>query len=195
VTAVSPYSWSDKTKAVQLYMLNGNMRIVSEVTSVPYDTLCDWKKQEWWATVVDELRAAAKAKRGTKLSHIVDVSLELVQDRLEKGDWIYNQKTGQLVRKPVSLRDVAQVTNNLMDKQIQLETLADKVDNNKTTVQETLAMLAKEFQKLNRNKQKTDAVDAVIKELPDALHDEWEEGLQEGSGEVHLKTRSEEETS
>jgi hypothetical protein len=90
---------------------------------------------------------------------------------------------------------VAQVTNNLMDKQIQLETLADRVDNNKTTVQETLAMLAKEFQKLNRNKQKTEAVDAVIKELPDALHDEREEGLQEGSGEVYLETRSEEEAS
>ena len=189
------YTWSDKTKAVQLYMLNGNMRLVSELTEVPYDTLCNWKKQEWWATVVDELRAASKAKRGAKLSTIIDTSLELVQDRRENGDWVYNQKTGQMVRKPVGLKDVATLTNHLMDKQIQLETLADRVDNNKVTVQETLAMLAKEFQKLNRNKQKELAEDISFKEQSSAVHEEWEEGLQEGSSSIHLETGSEEEAS
>lgn len=181
MTAISPYTWNDKSKAVQLYMLNGNMRLVSEATSIPYDTLCDWKKQDWWATIVEELRAAVKAKRGTKMSSIIDSSLEIVQDRLERGDWILNQKTGQMIRKPVSLKDAAQVTNHLIDRQLQMEEMADRLDNNKTTVQETLTMLAKEFQKLNRSKQKLEAVDAVIKELPDALHDEREEGLQEGS--------------
>lgn len=189
------YSWSDKTKAVQLYMLNGNMKLVSELTNISYDTLCDWKKTEWWATVVEELRAAAKAKRGTKLSTIIDTSLELVQDRLENGDWIYDQKTGKLVRKPVSLKDVTQVTNNLMDKQIKMEELADRLDNNKATVQETLAMLAKEFQKLNRNKQKAVATDIDFKETTSAVYEEREEGLQTGSSVVHLKTRSQEETS
>lgn len=189
------YNWSDKTKAVQLYMLNGNMRLVSEVTNIPYDTLYDWKRQEWWATLVEELRVAAKAKRGAKLSTIIDNSLELVQDRLENGDWMYDQKSGKLIRKPVSLRDVTQVANNLMDKQIQMEQLADRMDNNKTTVQETLAMLAKEFQKLNRNKQKASAIDVDFKEAPSAIHEEREEGLQEGGSPVHLETRSEEEES
>lgn len=174
VTAISSYTWNDKSKAVQLYMLNGNMRLVSEVTSIPYDTLCDWKKQDWWATVVEELRTAVKAKRGTRMSNIIDTSLEIVQDRLEKGDWIFNQKTGQLVRKPVALKDAAQVTNNLIDRQLQMEEMADRMNTNKTTVQETLTLLAKEFQKLNRSKQKAEATEVVfteIKETTDALYD------------------------
>ena len=174
MTAVSSYTWADKTKAVQLYMLNGNMRIVSEATGVPYDTLADWKRQEWWPTVVEELRAAVKAKRGTKMANIIDSSLEIVQDRLENGDWMLNQKTGQMVRKPVSLRDAAQVTNNLIDRQLQMEEMADRLNNDKSTVQETLAMLAKEFQKLNRSKQKATAIDAVVIGEPSAIHEERE---------------------
>lgn len=182
------YSWSDKTKAVQLYMLNGNMKLVSELTGVSYDTLCDWKRSEWWATVVEELRVAARAKRGTKLSTIIDTSLELVQDRLENGDWIYDQKAGKLVRKPVALKDVTALTGTLMEKQLKMEELADRLDNNKTTVQETLTMLAKEFQKLNRTKQKQEAVEVSFTETIDALHEERKAGLQEGSGAVHVQT-------
>jgi hypothetical protein len=62
-------------------------------------------------------------------------------------------------------------------------------------VQETLAMLAKEFQKLNRNKQKELAEDISFKEQSSAVHEEWEEGLQEGSSSIHLETGSEEEAS
>ena len=158
------YSWTDKTKAVQLFILTGNLRLVAEQTSIPYNQLYDWKKEEWWASLVEELRVAAKAKRGTQLSNIVDTSLDLVQDRLENGDWIYDQKAGKLVRKPVSLKDVTAVANGLMDKQIQMEALADRADQNKTTVQETLNMLAKEFQKLTRNQQKATAIDVEVKE-------------------------------
>lgn len=189
------YSWSDKTKVVQHYMLNGNLKLASEVFNISYDTLSSWKKSEWWGQLVEELRASAKAKRGTKLSSIIDTSLELIQDRLENGDWIYDNKTGKPVRRPVSLRDVTQVTNNLIEKQLKMEEMADRLDTNKNTVQETLAILAKEFQKLNRNKQNKEAIDVNFKELDNAVHEEREEGLQTGSSSLHLETRSEKEES
>lgn len=176
-------------------MLNGNLKLASEVFNISYDTLSSWKKSEWWGQLVEELRASAKAKRGTKLSSIIDTSLELIQDRLENGDWIYDNKTGKPVRRPVSLRDVTQVTNNLIEKQLKMEEMADRLDTNKNTVQETLAILAKEFQKLNRNKQNKEAIDVNFKELDNAVHEEREEGLQTGSSSLHLETRSEKEES
>ena len=189
------YEWADKTKACQLYMLNGNMRIVSEVTEIPYDTLTDWKRSDWWPTLVEEMRAAKRAKTGVKLSKIIDTSLEVLQDRLENGDWVLNNKTGEMQRRPVSLRDAQAATSNLLTRQLQMEEIADKMENNKTTVQETLTLLAKEFQKMTRQKQKQEALEVEYKETLDAIHEERETGLQEGSGSVHIETRSEEEES
>lgn len=169
------YEWSDKTKACQLYMLNGNMRIVSEVTEIPYDTLSDWKRSDWWPTLVEEIRAAKRAKTGVKLSNIIDSSLEVLQDRLENGDWVLNNKTGQMQRRPVSMRDVTTATNSLLTRQLQMEEIADKMENNRTTVQETLKLLASEFKKMTRQKTKQIAEDIEFKEIPDAIHEEHEE--------------------
>jgi hypothetical protein len=171
------YTWSDKSKACSLYMTNGNMRTVSEVMDVPYSTLCDWKNSDWWQQLVEEIRNAKRAKTGTKLSTIIDTSLEVVLDRLQHGDYILNNKTGKIERRKVSLRDAATVTNNLITRQLQMEELADKMETNKATVQDTLAMLAKEFQKMNKQKVKALATDIDYKELPDAIHEEREEGL------------------
>lgn len=190
---LTTYSWSDKSKAVQLYMLNGNMRIVSEAMEIPYDTLSDWKHSDWWPQLVEELRAAKRAKTGVKLSNIIETSLEVVQDRLEHGDFILNNKTGKLERRQVSLRDAAAVTNNLLTRQLQMEEIADKMENTKATVQETLTLLAKEFQKMNKQKTKSLATDVEFKDVQDAIHEEREEGLQEGSSVVHLEAGSQEE--
>jgi hypothetical protein len=159
------YTWSDKAKACSLYMTNGNMRTVSEVMEVPYSTLCDWKNSDWWQQLVEEIRNAKRAKTGTKLSTIIDTSLEVVLDRLQHGDYVLNNKTGKIERRKVSLRDAATVTNNLITRQLQMEELADKMDTNKATVQDTLALLAREFQKMNKQKVKALASDIDFKEV------------------------------
>lgn len=166
------HTWSDKSKACTLYMTNGNMRTVSELMDIPYATLCDWKNSDWWQQLVEEIRNAKRAKTGTKLSTIIDTSLEVVLDRLQNGDFILNNKTGKLERRKVSLRDAATVTNNLITRQLQMEELADKMDTNKATVQDTLAMLAKEFQKMNKQKQKALATDVTFTEVVDNALDE-----------------------
>ena len=93
------------------------------------------------------------------------------------------------------LKKYISIYHNLIEKQLKMEEIADRLDTNKNTVQETLAMLAKEFQKLNRNKQNKEAIDVNFKELDNAVHEEREEGLQTGSSSLHLETRGEEEAS
>jgi len=172
MSITKPYSWSDKTNAVTLFMLNGNMRLVSEVTTIPYDLLYSWRKEDWWPQLVEEIRQAKKAKTGTKLSTIIDTSLEVIQDRLENGDFILNNKTGAIERKPVTLRDAAQVTNNLLTRQLQMEEISDRMNQDKNTVQETLTLLAKEFKKMTNKKSAAESVDVNYKEVTDALDDQ-----------------------
>ena len=163
------YSWSDKTKACQLYMLTGNMRAVYDQLNINADTLYAWRKSEWWPTMVAEIRASQRAKTGQKLTDIIATSLEVVNDRLENGDIVLNNKTGELIRKPVSLRDAANVTNNLMTRQLQMEEIADKMENTSVSVNETLKLLATEFQKWSKRITRDKAQDIDFKEQINAL--------------------------
>lgn len=187
------YSWSDKTKACQLYMLTGNMRVVADQLNINPDTLYSWRKSEWWPTMVAEIRATQRAKTGQRLTDIIQSSLEVVSDRLENGDIVLNNKTGELIRKPVSLKDAATVTNNLMTRQLQMEEIADKMENTSVSVNETLKLLATEFQKWSKRITRDKAQDIDFKEQINAIHEERETGLQEGSGTLHLEAGSEEE--
>ena len=189
------YTWTDKSKAVQFYMLLGNLRLVSEKTEVPYKTLVEWKRSSWWPQLVQEMREAKRAQTGTKLSEIIDTSLDVVLDRLKNGDFVLNNKTGQIERRKVSLRDASAVTNNLLTRQLQMEELADRMEHTNTTVQETLNLLAREFQKLNRKASTKDAETVEYVEVIDALDDKRETRLQERSSEVYEQAGSEEEES
>lgn len=160
--ALEKYPWSVKTEVVKKYMLLGNMRLVAELMSIPYDTLSDWRKQEWWVELHDEIRKAQKAKTNTKLSTIIEDSLEIIQDRIQNGDWVLNQKTGELQRKAVPLRDVGNLTNQLLTRQLQLEELSERMEHRKESVQDTLQLLAKEFSKWQRIQNKSTATDVEI---------------------------------
>ena len=186
-TAVTVYTWAEKAEAAKKYMLLGNMRLVSELTGVPYNTLHDWRKQEWWGTLLEEIKAAQKAKRNNKLNEVIDESIELITDRIRNGDWVLNNKTGEVQRRPVSLRDIGNLTNQLITRQVQMEEINSRMDHQKETVQETLKALATEFAKWQRISNKKSATDV---EVVNAVHDERETGLQEGSGEVHIETGS-----
>lgn len=178
-----------KVGAAKLYMQLGNMRAVSDRLDISYSLLYEWRKQEWWGQIIDELRNAEKAQRGNKLSTIIDQSLDVIQDRLEHGDFILNNKTGKVERKPVSIRDAAAISNNLLGRQLQVEELQQKAVTTKETVQDTLTMLAKEFKRFTRSQ----AVDTPYKEIENAVYDEREERLQEGSSQLHFQAGSEKE--
>lgn len=159
------YTWAKRFDVVARYMLLGNARLVSEQTNISYDTLMDWKRSDWWPEVVQQLRRQNKKKTSDSLVKVVENSLEVVSERLENGDWVLNQKTGEMVRKPVTAKDAATIANNLLQRQIQVEDIVYAVENKQESVKDTLEMLAKEFQKLNRNTQKKEVIDVEMKEI------------------------------
>lgn len=185
------YSWDKRMEVVSRFMLLGNMRVVSEQTGVDVQTLYNWKKSDWWPEMVETIRRQRKTKTNDSLTKIIETSLETVQERLENGDWVLNNKTGQIVRKPVSVKDANQIAAQLLQRQQVLEDFIEKTDRTQDTVQEVLQQLAGEFKRWN----KTSATDVKFKEIPNALHDKREERLQEGSGEVHESSGGNSETS
>lgn len=169
-----------KIEAVTTWLTLGNLRQVAAVTGVSYGMIKQWRIAPWWKDIEAEVLASRRIATNTKLSKIVDKSLDVIDDRLDNGDFIYNVKTGEVNRKPVGLKDATTAANALMQRAAILEKLTkdETIADTQITIQEQLQSLALEFAKFN--KQLTgDATTIPFKELDSALHDEWQEGLQE----------------
>ncbi len=143
--------WSDsqKTEAVQTYMILGSLKLVSGALKIPFDTLKVWKASEWWKTLEGELRIQEDLQLSARLQKIVNRSYDVIEDRLENGDFVYNQKTGQLRRKPVSMKDAHVVARDLIDKKdmlIERHVAGESITTDK--IEKTLADLAANFAKI-----------------------------------------------
>ena len=182
--APSGVSWEKRMDAVARYMLLGNMRVVSEQVGVTYNQLVEWKRSPWWPEMVETIRRQKKGKTNQSITKIIEQSLDVIEDRLENGDFIMNNKTGEIVRKPVGVREATTIAHQLLQRQQAIEELEAKLSSSEDTVQETLSLLAKEFQKWNKTK-KNNAEDLPFLEITSAVHDKREARLQEGSGEIY----------
>lgn len=175
----TPWSDEKKLEVVQEYLIMGNMRMVATATGVPYEVIRKWKSNPWWAEMVAQIRSTQSLEMDSKMSEIVAKSLDAVLDRVENGDFIYDQKTGEVRRKPAALRDLHRVAVDVLGKR---EILRDKSEENKqvasVTVAEHLKMLANEMSKWNKPKQHA----IILEDVQDAIPNERKTGLQEGTG-------------
>lgn len=121
--AKSGARWSDsqKMELIQMYLLTGNLALSAASLKIPEDTARQWKAKNWWKEREHELRIQKDFKISNRLERIVDKSLELVDDRLQHGDFFYNKNSGTLERKPVSLLQAHKVASDMLDRRELLE--------------------------------------------------------------------------
>lgn len=162
-------TWSQEARiqAVSQYLVLGNMALVSATTGIPHQLLRAWKQQPWWSEVTAQVRATENLQTDTKLTKIVDRSLDAVLDRVENGDFVYNQKTGQIVRKPVNMKDAAKVSVDLLTKRELLRGNATERKETTVPVADQLKALALEFAKWNSAPPKQETIDVESVEVID----------------------------
>lgn len=141
-----------KIEAVTTYLALGNLRQVAAVTGVSHGMIKQWRIAPWWKELETEIIASRRIASGNKLSKIVDKSLDVIDDRLDNGDFVYNSKSGEVHRKPVTLRDATTAANALMQRAAIIEKLNkdEAVVDATQTIQEQLVSLAAEFAKMNK---------------------------------------------
>lgn len=179
-----------RIEVVTKYLALGNMSLVAELTGVGHQLCRLWKTQPWWKEMEAEIRASRTAQVDSKLSKIVDKSLEMIEDRLENGT-VEVAKDGSIFRRPANIKEITNVTQVLMGQQLQMQKAQkeEQVQQEQVSIKDQLAMLAAEFAKFNTKR----TVDVVSKEIDFAIHEEREEGLQEGSSTLYLETGGSEE--
>lgn len=174
--------WGDQQKieAVSTYVvLGGNATQTAIALQIPAETLRIWTKTQWWKDLYDEIKQQENIELSHKLQKIVTRSLALVEDRLENGDFFYDQKTGKVVRKEVSLRDAHEVMKSSFNMKESIEK-PQTVALEENSINDKLAALAKQFEQFAvAQKEKptinvTDVVFVENKDEDDAIHEERE---------------------
>lgn len=164
------YPDSKKLEAVKLWLLTGNLMHTAAALNIPFPTLRTWRYQDWWSNLVEELKTEDRLKLSNRLQTIAEKSLNQLEDRIQNGDWIFNRATGELERKPVSLRDTTQAFNSIHDRKQKLDTRPkDEADNKQ--VMDRLAALASKFEEIAAKKQPIQVTDVIFKEKEDAVLD------------------------
>ena len=107
-------------------------------------------------------------------------SLDIVEDRMEKGDIFYDQKKGEMARKDVGIRDAHSIfkdsflVKEAIEKpnmvQVDQESVSDKLN--------ALASQFEQFAKVNKNK-KPEVIQVTDVVFVEQKKDEVQDGLQE----------------
>lgn len=103
--------WSDgqKLEAVQTYLMLGSVRMTAAALKIPEITLKVWRSSAWWKDLESELKIQDELQLSTRLKKIAEKSFAAVEDRLEHGNFVFDQKTGKIRRIPVNLKDAHKV--------------------------------------------------------------------------------------
>ena len=174
----------------------GSVRTTAAVLNIPEITVKVWRTKSWWKDLEAELKLQDKLQLGTRLKKIAERSLEVVEDRLQNGNYIFDQKTGELVRVPVNLKDAHKVGVDSMNQREILE--RGQADNlNEGQIDNKLAELATKFAAMVNKKiddKRTVEMADVIEENENSVHEKWQEGLQAREPTLQLEASGEEET-
>jgi len=120
------YTDAEKLDAVKLYLITGNQRAVAAALNIHWTTIQGWVHTQWWKELTQQVRNQNHIQLSNKLQKIADKALEVTMDRLENGEFIYNQKTGEMMRKPVQARDAHKIAVDFLDQSRQVEATQTK---------------------------------------------------------------------
>lgn len=145
--------WSDsqKMEAIQSYLLLGNLALTARILNIPEVTLRYWKASAWWNDVVQEIKSQERIELSTKMKKLVNASLTVVEDRLVNGDFQYDQKTGEVIRKPVNMKDAHKVAMDMQERQELLEKM-EAPEMQDANIESRLIGLAEKFAEMATKK-------------------------------------------
>jgi hypothetical protein len=168
-----------KLQVVTQYLALGNMKLVAATTGVDYGLIRQWKMQPWWKEFEREIRATENIALDSNLTKIVDKSLETVADRLENGDFIFDNKTGQIKRKPVNMKDAAKVSVDLLTKRELLRGNAtNRSESAVIPMADQLKALADAFARMSQGLPPAEMIDVETVEINDGDVDDAVEMVQ-----------------
>jgi hypothetical protein len=145
--------WSDsqKLEAVQLYLMLGNLRATAAALRIPEITVKVWRTSAWWKELEAELKLQDELQLSARLKKIAARAFDAVEDRLEHGNFVFDQKTGEVRRIPVNVKDAHKVASDAVAQQYNIARRQVEVAND-GQIERRLMQLAEKFAELATKK-------------------------------------------
>ena len=151
----------DIIKACRAYILGGTFKAAERATKIPYATISNWARKDWWPVLIEEVNYLFNIEREGQLSRVADRAWEETMDRLDNGDTVVIK--GELVRKPVSARDAALVAAIATDKLALMRGDPTKIEQKNFNIDDRLGQLKEVFDDLAKRNE-----DKVVASIPDS---------------------------
>ena len=140
-------SWSEQKRieVATAHAMGLKAPMIEVATGVPAQTIRHWRLQDWFKDLVSELQREDDYSADAKLTKIVNKALDAVVDRLENGDFMFDPKSQEFVRKPLLARDVTRIADTMFDKRNLLRGKPTSISGKQEQISDRLAKLAIEF--------------------------------------------------
>lgn len=142
------YPLEAKVDAVTCWTVTANLRTVSEILNIRFETLSKWKQQPWWYDLAAQIKQEKQEQLDAGMSAVIDKSMQLLNDRLENGDVVVNAKTGAIIRSPMSVQATVNTLKNVFDKRQLIRNEPTSISRSEST-DERLKRLSEEFAKFS----------------------------------------------
>ena len=143
---------NQKLQAVSTYLMLGNMAQTAIVTGIPLPTLKLWKQHDWFNEYVLQLKTEDIQQMDSNLKRVVDKALKAVEDRIDYGDAVFDQKTGAIVKLPIKANVALKISTELLTKQEKINNAPVREELEKT-IDQRLLKLSEEFARFAGMKQ------------------------------------------
>jgi len=142
----SYFNLEQKTDACALYCVYGDVDQVSEMTGIDPKFLRLWKDEPWWSEIQKKVFIEQNEKLASRISGVLDRSLDHLVDRLDNGDYLWDVRKSKLVRKPVDTKVLSNLFNNLITRRQLIRGEPTSITT-QVAVDDRLKLLADQFQK------------------------------------------------
>jgi hypothetical protein len=154
------YDPEERYKACLYYFVYQSWGRVAKKLDIPVATIRVWSKTEWWHEYTNQLKSKYQSKLDSRFTYILDRMTAEIMDRLEKGDYKFDTKTGRNVRVPPTLRDLSTALGTIHDKRAMVRgeptSRSEKVDKGKR-----LQKLQEQFEKFQTPKSEKEDAEKV----------------------------------
>lgn len=150
-------AWSDKKRieVATAHAMGLSAPLIEATTGVPAQTIRHWRMTDWFRDLVEEIRREDDNSVDAKLTNIVSKSMDVITDRLENGDFMFDSKAGEFVRKPLAAKDVNRIADTMFDKRNLLRGKPTSISSKQEQVSDRLLKLAVEFERFVNAKEIT----------------------------------------
>jgi predicted Holliday junction resolvase-like endonuclease len=142
-------AWPEKKRieVATAHVMGLSAPLIEAATGVDRQTIRHWRMEDWFKDLIEEIRREDDSQVDAKLTKLVGKSLDVLVDRLENGDFMFDPRQGQFVRKPVNARDVNRIADTMFDKRNLLRGKPTAISAKQEQITDRLAKLASEFER------------------------------------------------